>query len=720
LSEQLPVAAQASPDTVLLNCVEGLLRRARDSRQRVAVVLAEQRDRGQAMARQLLQAALTGETVWYGERVPEGVSACFGREAFRLLGREIDVLVFDAWSGFDPDAFGALTGSIRGGGTLLLLTPPLADWPTYPDPQHARITVAPYSAGQISGRFLQRMVRLIRHDPHCLVWDAGRVTQFPVIEQQKQNTQIEDALPAPYRSRDQQRAVDAVLRVVNGHRRRPVVLTSDRGRGKSAAFGIAAARLIEQGRQHIVVTAPSRQAADTLIHHATAIAPRACNHMRFIAPDELIAAPVSADLVLVDEAAAIPTPLLEALLRRYSRIAFATTVHGYEGTGRGFAVRFSGLLDQYSNSWSALELGTPIRWAADDPLERLVFRLLALDAETAPVESFPAGSGAQDFQLACLDRDELVNDETMLRGIFGLLVQAHYRTRPLDLRQLLDGPNLSAYVLCHGPYIAATALVAREGEFDREDCAAIWAGRSRPHGHMLPETLSAHLGLQQAPALRAARIMRLAVHPALQRRGLGCQLIAEIAARAAQDGCDYIGTCFGLTPGLLEFWFQLGWLPVRLSVKKGASSGSHSAVFLHPLSAAGAQLCTRARQRFFAQFPDQLSDTGRDLEPALVAGLLRQGADQAPRLDEADYSDLQAFSRERRLAEVTMGSLRRLAMQCLMSGQGISTLTATERDLLICRVIQKRSWAACVEQTGLAGRKLAVQTLRNAVANLLA
>ncbi|BBI53235.1 hypothetical protein HORIV_56560 [Vreelandella olivaria] len=70
---------------------------------------------------------------------------------------------------------------------------------------------------------------------------------------------------------------------------------------------------------------------------------------------------------MVDEAAAIPAALLGQWLTAFPRIAFATTVHGYEGSGRGFALRFRATLDRLTPQWKALTLNAPIRWRSGDP-----------------------------------------------------------------------------------------------------------------------------------------------------------------------------------------------------------------------------------------------------------------------------------------------------------------------------------------------------------------
>jgi tRNA(Met) cytidine acetyltransferase len=689
------------------------------SRHRLALVLTGKQQVSVRLAQAVIDALMLSDACWFSDVAPPPARTLQGAAALRLMGREVDALVFDAWSGFDPDAFGALTGCIRAGGLLVLLAPPLSVWPGYADPQHERITVAPYPARQVSGRFLQRLARLIREDRSVLLCENERVLHLPQQLPGGPTTVPEDRLPGPCKTLDQQWAVDALIKVATGHRRRPVVLISDRGRGKSAAFGIAAAQLVSQGRQQLLLTAPRRDAVDAVLEHAQRALPGAGSRIRYVAPDELARHPLRADLLMVDEAAAIPTPLLEQLLKHYPRVAFATTVHGYEGTGRGFTLRFSQMLDQLSNSWKSLQLTTPIRWAKGDPVERLVFRVLALDAEPAGGELFAGLDRPDHYELLKLGRDELVDDEQCLSELFGLLVQAHYRTRPLDLRHLLDGPNLSVYVLRAAGHIAATALVAAEGGFDADTAHAIWAGRTRPHGHMLPETLAAHQGLREAPLLHCGRIMRIAVHPALQRLGLGSRLVREISGELRTAGCDYIGASFGATPELLAFWFRLGWLPVRLSIQKGASSGTHSAVFLRAFSSAGVALLGQARQRFFAQFPHQLSDSLCELDPVLVAGLLQQGAAHAPPLDAADQCDVRAFAEEQRLAEVAIGSLWRFALRELMQGGAVKRLNEIELTLLVTRVLQKRAWTDCAELTGCSGRAQALRCLRETVVKLI-
>ncbi len=74
------------------------------------------------------------------------------------------------------------------------------------------------------------------------------------------------------------------------------MVTAERGRGKSALAGMH----IRQLSGTALVTAPSRASAEV-------IAAFAGERFRFIAPDALLASDETADWLVVDEAAAIPT-----------------------------------------------------------------------------------------------------------------------------------------------------------------------------------------------------------------------------------------------------------------------------------------------------------------------------------------------------------------------------------------------------------------------------
>ena len=140
------------------------------------------------------------------------------------------------------------------------------------------------------------------------------------------------------------------------------MLSADRGRGKSAVLGLAGERRLAESGSGLDDSGDGpfpRYSGDTFAHAERALAemPERLAGLSYVSPDRVAQGDVLADLLLVDEAAAIPTPLLEAMLARHSRIVFATTEHGYEGTGRGFHLRFKRILDEQTPDWQELRLG---------------------------------------------------------------------------------------------------------------------------------------------------------------------------------------------------------------------------------------------------------------------------------------------------------------------------------------------------------------------------
>ncbi|MCU7905046.1 MAG: GNAT family N-acetyltransferase [Candidatus Thiodiazotropha sp. (ex Epidulcina cf. delphinae)] len=662
------------------------------------------------------------DSLWIGSHGPDRIKVSTNTQALKLLGGECGLLIYNAYSGFDPDAFGALSGTLRGGGLLLLLTPPLREWADFADPQADRIAVAGYPLTGLKNRFLERLSRILRTDPAAICISPEDMPPLkyppsPTIQQRFHHPSC--------RTLDQAKAVEAIIHVVKGHRKRPLVLTSDRGRGKSSALGIAGARLISDGYKHILVTGPRQGAVLTLFEQAANCLPGAKMSrlalqmddatLRYSAPDHLLADPQPADVLLVDEAAAIPTPLLEGLLSRYPRIVFATTVHGYEGTGLGFNHRFKGHLDRQMPQWREITLKEPIRWAPDDPLERLIFRLLALDASPAE-DAMVADARPQETRLEFPSQQQLLEQDKDLNRLFGLLVLAHYRTTPLDLRHLLDGPNLQIALLRYGEAIVAVALLAAEGAFSPQTAERIWAGRRRPRGHLLAQSLAAHLGLQSAATLKGMRVMRIAVHPAVQGRGHGSRLLEGVRQHAVNEGFDYLGASFGATPELIKFWRDNGLQAVRLGLRAGAGSSSQSVMFIRPLTQPGEQMACHARLAFSKQLPALLSDPLRQLSTRLANPLL-DGVDHRPpaSLDNQDWLDLITFAFARRGYDLTLPAIEVITLSALAEGLA----AATDAALLIKRVLQKQAWQTCATSIGLSGRKEVEARLRHIIGEMV-
>ncbi|MDP0587718.1 MAG: GNAT family N-acetyltransferase [Candidatus Endonucleobacter bathymodioli] len=646
-------------------------------------------------------------------------------EASQWLGKETGCLVINSWSGFCVDAFGILSGTVKAGGVLLLLTPPLKSWAAYQDPEYKRITVYPNKFEDVTGRYLRRMVRLIGDSADLsLLEEAGR-------QRFQKNRDIYSKMYCDQIgcfSEEQSQTVQAILRVAKGHRKRPLVVTANRGCGKSAALGIAAALLIADGTDRIIVTAPSMGVTDVIFRHAAerldgsdvakGVIDCQGRQLIFKAPDELAETHYTGSLLLVDEAAAIPASLLKKLLISYSRIVFSTTIHGYEGSGRSFSIRFSMTLDDLRPQWKKLQIHEPVRWSRNDPLERFSFTSLMLNASLVIEKDLQI----EDWKNECfeeINRDELVDNELLLEELFGLLVMAHYKTSPLDLRHLLDGTNISIYVLRIEGHVLAVALVACEGQIQSELAKDIWLGKRRVRGHLLPQILSNHLGIEEAVTLTGGRVIRIAVRPEFQRRGLGVRIMNAISNALSKKGYDYVGSLFGGTSELLDFWGKAGLVPVRIGVTREVSSGTYSAAVLQGLSSQGVSLLNEARRRFSPQFVYLLPDVLNCLNADIVVGLLRNLPLWEYSLSVYDRVDLESFTEGGRLYESCIVSIKKLTVVSLSKNSCLCQFAEWQIVFLVGKVLQHQSWATMTERCKFSGKKQAVSHLRSVVKRLL-
>lgn len=715
----MPDSTRTTSD--FLVCVEQAMVKARQANHRCVLVLAGEEGWGVALAHKTHVTYPVSTSLWLGDGAPPETARLSLGKATQVLGKEYDRLIVNAYSGFDADGFGAVTGTLRGGGLLILITPVLDGWCHYPDPEHARIGIAENG----KARFLGRLAAVLKSSRDAIVYEQGRC--LPDLSACGVFDAVTENIDAPFRTRDQLLAVEAIEKVVTGHRRRPLVLTADRGRGKSAAQGIAAGQLLNHGLQRIIVTGPRMDAVAPVFDLASAMLPDAIRGrgrlalghacLEYFAPDDLLLSLPKADLLLVDEAAAIPTPLLERMLRHYSRIVFSTTVHGYEGTGQGFSLRFKRLLDVYTPGWKSQRLEQPIRWSSGDPLEHLVFDMLLLDADAAP-EVVATQVQAELCSMEMIDRDALAQDDIMLNELFGLLVLAHYRTTPNDLRQLLDGENIFIHVMRYQGHIVAAAIMGEEGGFDDETATAIYQGKRRPRGHLIAQSLAVHAGMRQAATLRYGRILRIAVHPAAQGRGLGSRLVHDLIKTAQLQGWDCLGASFGAAGDLLSFWGKAGYQPVRLGLGREPSSGRHSVIVLKPLTKTASELVASLRTRFLDHLPHLLSDPLKDLAPPLAAALLQDHeqdelqAINIPHLSDQDWLDIYSFAHGQRGYEVCLAPIWHLTCAVVRLSAVAEQLGQVERDVLIAKVLQKQPWQEAARLLGAPGKAQAITALR--------
>jgi len=710
----------------LAGLVTELRSEARRTNERRLVVLAGSREAGIDAAYSVIEAANADS---------EAVRFVTTREGFRyhrlaphraseLLGTTREIVVFDCHEGFSPTALGRITGAVDGGGLLVLLVPPLETIPDRLDALVDQLLAPPFDREAVGNRFRKRLVETLRTHPGVAILDVEMTADgslavtvdrdgltHPEVEQlaEPPSRSVRTDTPFPPAAfeacltTDQARAV-AGLSVLSepGH---AVVVEADRGRGKTSAAGLAAGALAASGH-NVLVTAPAFENTEPLFDCAAGLLERldqlsdaseadclyttSGGRLRFCQPSKAVGYVREIDVAIVDEAAAIPVDLLGELLAAPS-VAFCTTVHGYEGTGRGFAVRFRQQLADSTKSVNEIELHEPIRYARDDPLESWLFRTLLLDSRP-PVDQLIEEATPGTVTYRRVSQTELASNEQLLRSVVGLLVVAHYRTDPSDLLRLLDAPNIAIRVLEYEGHIVSVAVSVREGGLGASLRANMYEGQ-RVRGNMLPDVLTSQLRDEPAAEPVGYRVMRIATHQAARSRGLGSALLAQCHAEFAER-VDWFGVGFGATPRLVDFWAKNGYRTVHLSITANDRSGEHSALMLRPCSAAGQRLTDRHTTWFRERIGTMLSDVLSELDVGVVrAAIAAAGPPTIDRLDslsDRDWQIIAAVGYGPGTYEAAPHVFRTVAMTYLETDSAF--LSDRQERLLIRKLLQGEPW----------------------------
>ncbi|MGC9118975.1 MAG: tRNA(Met) cytidine acetyltransferase TmcA, partial [Thermoproteus sp.] len=420
----------------------------------------------------------------------------------------------------------------------------------------------------------------------------------------------------------------------------------------------------------------------------------------FITPYQLLKRE-RADIVAVDEAAAVPLPILYAAHKKFDRTIFATTIHGYEGAGRGFSIRFlESLKKDPDTDVRIYEMEEPIRYGRGDPIERWLFDAFLLDAE-------PDELGDEDYELIkekelrYLGEEEIVSDEERLRRFFGIYVQAHYRNEPDDLGMLLDAPHHTARaVALENGKIVVSLELAEEGGLGDDFIDDALRGLKLP-GNILPDRFLKYWRLPDFARLRGWRIVRIATHPAAQDMGLGTEALKMVEEEARRRGYDWVGVGFGVYGKLLKFWIRNGYVPIHISPERNPVSGEYSVLLIKPLNEKAAEYVRYANVEFRRRLLHSLMGPYSDLDPAEARMLLEDWGwdiEPKPKLSRNQIDRLVAYAVGPMTFENVSDALYFLAAQYFYSSKARRPSLDEALELaLVSKVLQARPWKEAAE-----------------------
>ncbi|CAM9001786.1 unnamed protein product [Rhodiola kirilowii] len=532
-----------------------------------------------------------------------GLTYCLYKDSERILGNTFGMCVLQDFEALTPNLLARTIETVEGGGLVVLLLRSLTSLTslyTMVMDVHERYRTESHS--QASGRFNERFLLSLASCKACIVMDdelnilpisshirsispitvnedSNGLSEMEMDLKNLKDQLIDDYPVGPLIKRcstlDQGKAVITFLdSILDKTMRSTIALTAARGRGKSAALGLAIAGAIAAGYSNIFVTAPSPENLKTLfefVHKgfdsleykerldydvvksphpeykkATIKVNVYKQHrqtIQYIQPHECEKLS-QVELLVIDEAAAIPLPVVKSLLGPYL-VFLSSTVNGYEGTGRSLSLKLIQQLEEQSRGaaksaegslsgrlFKKVELNESIRYAPGDPAESWLNGLLCLDVANS-IPNISRLPPPNECDLYYVNRDTLFSyhkdSELFLQRMMALYVSSHYKNSPNDLQLMADAPAHHLFVLLgpvdesknHLPDILCVIQVCLEGQISRESAMRSLSVGHQPSGDQIPWKFCEQFKDTVFPTLSGARIVRIATHPSAMRLGYG-------------------------------------------------------------------------------------------------------------------------------------------------------------------------------------------------------
>jgi tRNA(Met) cytidine acetyltransferase len=679
----------------------------------------------------------------------------------KYLGTTQDVLILDLTNDLKPNDVGRLIGIVRGGGLIVMWGPPLESWETVKTIFKSNLVTPRHPEPR--NIFIRYFVRkLMKHEGiYVINADTGKLVKSGQV-MRKHSKEVrsvkipEDAVfpRSLYELALTQDQVNVIKLIEDnlvpkpGSKHVAVIITSDRGRGKSSAIGIAIIGLIKElmkfkNRVRVAVTASDSSAIQSLMMLAEkGLNALGLEYRKVVKEGDLIelkgdrfsieywepytVTKLKVDVVVVDEAAGLPVPLLHTIWKNFNRTIYATTIHGYEGAGRGFSVRFlKKLREDPKTLMITYEMSEPIRYSANDPIEKFQFDALLLDAEPdeltdEDIKEIERGN----LEYVTYEPEYLFSEagEKELRSLFGIYVLAHYRNEPDDLGRLADAPHHSmrAVRIKSSGKIVGAAQLAEEGGLSDELINELLVGGKIP-GNIIPDRLLKYFRLRELGKGIGWRIVRIAVHIDVQGMGIGSFLLNEIVNEAVRRGYSWVGAGFGLSRELLNFWLKNNFKLLHLSPDRNPVSGEYTALVVRPLNSEWVSLIDTCAKDFTIRLIGSLHTVYRDLESDVTYLILKSGINYPElserfELTEAQKERLKLYLEGLMTYESAADAVNFAVLKSVVEGK-LNVLTPLEGQVCVARCLKGLSWEEITQELNYPSSK-AVVVLRKALEKL--